>query len=87
MTEFNNHIILSEAWLSSTGCATSETFAPLLLKLGPKTIEVCITTDFAPWNKFLEENQKLDPSASDTLSWIWEGSLQYFGMKESWSIQ
>ena len=46
-TEFNNHIILSEAWLSSMGGGgggggggPSETFAPLLLKFGLKTIEV-----------------------------------------------
>ena len=47
-TEFDNHIILSEAWLSSTGAAPSETSAPCPLKFGQKTIEVCITIDFAP---------------------------------------
>ena len=48
-TEFNNHIILSEAWLLfHMGLPPSETFAPLLLKFGLKTKEVCITIDFAP---------------------------------------
>ena len=54
-TEIDNHIILSEAWLSSTGGAPLETSAPCPLKFGPKTIEVCITIDFAPeknsWKK------------------------------------
>ena len=39
--------------------------------------------DFASWKEFLEENQKLNLSTTDTLSCIWAGSLQYFGMKES----
>ena len=82
-TEFDNHIMLSEAWLSSTGGALSETSAPCPLKFGPKTKEVCITIDFAPWKEFLEENQKLNLSTTDTLSCIWAGSLQHFAMKES----
>ena len=48
-TKFNNHIILSEAWLLfHRGLPPTETFAPLLLKFGLKTKEVCITIDFAP---------------------------------------
>ena len=43
--EFDNHIIRSEAWLSSTEGAPSETSAPCPLKFGPKRIEVCITID------------------------------------------
>ena len=87
-TEFNNHIILSEAWLLfHRGLPPSETFAPLLLKFGLKTKEVSITIDFAPWKEFLEENQKLNPSTTDTLLCIWARNLQYFGMKESWAIQ
>ena len=67
-TEFNNHIILSEAWLLfHRGLPPSKTFAPLLLKFGLKTKEVCITIDFAACKEFLEENQKLNPSATDTL--------------------
>ena len=44
--DFDNHILLSEAWLSSTGGVSSETLAPLLLKFGPNTIEVCTTIIF-----------------------------------------
>ena len=58
--------------------ALSETSAP---EIWSETIEVCITIDFAPWKEYLEENQKLNLSTADTLSRIWAGSLQYFGIK------
>ena len=69
-TEFDNHTILSEAWFLLQGGAPSEASAPYSLKFDPKTMEVCITIDFAPCKEFLEENQKLNLSTTDTLSSI-----------------
>ena len=44
--------------------ASSETFAPLLLKFGPKTIEVCITIEFS-----LKRFFRRKPEAESTYHW------------------
>ena len=50
---------------------------PSSSNFGPKTIEVCITINFAPWKRFLQERQNLNRSTTHASSlWSIQANFQ-----------